>query len=165
MLSLDDRRWTEFKGGYRMPFDPRPALAQLESGNDVEGSWQTLWDELHHQGDVGEASYAAVPHLVSIHRNRGVFDWNTYGIVAIIELARDQPGNPPMPKWMEEDYAQALRDLAATGTNEILLVDDMEDVRAILGVIALAKGARTHAKFLINYSDKEMVEFESKALG
>jgi len=165
MLSLDDQRWKELKGGYRMPIDPRPALAQLEAGKGTEDAWHELWDELHHQGDVGEASYAAVPHLVRIHRKRGVFDWNTYGIVATIELARDQLGNPPVPKWLEEDYTQALRDLAAIGTQEILRTSNVEYVQAILGVIALAKGARTHAKFLINYSEEEMVEFESKALG
>ena len=165
MLSFDDSRWTQLKGGYRMPFDPRPALAQLEAGSDVDDAWRILWEELHHQGDVGEASYAAVPHLVRIHQQRGVVDWNTYGIVAIIELARDDAGNPPMPKWLEEDYSQALRSLAAIGTTEILRTNDVEIVQAILGVIALTKGLRTHAKFLINYSEEEMLEFESKALG
>jgi len=145
MLSFDDSRWTQLKGGYRMPFDPRPALAQLEAGSDVDDAWRILWEELHHQGDVGEASYAAVPHLVRIHQQRGVVDWNTYGIVAIIELARDDAGNPPMPKWLEEDYSQALRSLAAIGTTEILRTNDVEIVQAILGVIALTKGLRTQS--------------------
>jgi hypothetical protein len=164
MFSLDDLRWTELKGGYHTPFDPRPALAQLETGSDVDNAWYALWEELHHQGDVGEASYAAVPHLVRIHQQRGVVDWNTYAIVATIELARDHAGNPPMPKWLEKDYAQALHNLAAVGTTEILRTDDLENVRAILSIIALAKGARMHAKFLINYSDEEMLEFESEPM-
>lgn len=71
-----------------MPFDPRAALQNLESNVHVKEAWHELWEELHHQGDVGEASYAAVPHLVRIYRERGAIDWNTYAIVAVTELAR-----------------------------------------------------------------------------
>src|ERR1700676_3971721 len=88
MLSLDDNRWTNMTGGYRVKCDPRPLLAQLESEQTRKTAWPGLWEELHHQGDAGEASYASVPHLVRIHRTSGVVDWNTYAIVAIIELAR-----------------------------------------------------------------------------
>ncbi|HEY0686085.1 MAG TPA: hypothetical protein VGD45_27325 [Steroidobacter sp.] len=63
MMSLDDERWRQLKGGYRVTYDPSGALKLLESGVDV---WGELWDELHHQGDVDVASYAAVPHLVRI---------------------------------------------------------------------------------------------------
>ena len=84
MLSLDDPRWDEMNGGYRMPFDPRPLFSKLQAGNDVDTVWKELWQDLDHQGDVGEASYAAVPHLVRIHRQRGVQDWNTYAIVTTI---------------------------------------------------------------------------------
>jgi hypothetical protein len=61
MLDLDDKRWEDLKGGYRIRFDPRPLLLKLESGTDSEVVWRELWGGLYHQGDVGEASYAAVP--------------------------------------------------------------------------------------------------------
>jgi len=67
MLDLNDKRWAEMKGGYRAPFDPRPLLAQIETGKKLDETWYELTGELFHQGDVGEASYAAVPHLVRIH--------------------------------------------------------------------------------------------------
>jgi hypothetical protein len=60
--------------------------------------WHELWDELHHQGDVGEASYAAVPIIVESYQKRGVIDWNAYAIVAIIELARNERDNPDVPQ-------------------------------------------------------------------
>ena len=66
MLSLDDNRWTTMRGGYKMPFDPRPLFARLETGLETQTVWSELWNEPHHQGDVDEASYAAVPHLVRI---------------------------------------------------------------------------------------------------
>jgi hypothetical protein len=86
MLSLDDNRWNDFTGGYRIKCDPRPLLAELERAQNKETAWHGLWEELHHQGDVGEASYASVPHLVRIDRTSGIVDWNTYAIVAIIAL-------------------------------------------------------------------------------
>jgi hypothetical protein len=71
MLALNDHRWTMMTGGYRTPLDPRPLLSKLESARDTAAVWAELWDELHHQGDVGDASYAAVPHLADIYRRRG----------------------------------------------------------------------------------------------
>src|ERR1700733_11200764 len=79
MLGLDDNRWSNLTGGYRTAFDPRPLLARLETEHDTAAVWHELWEELHHQGDLGEASYASVPHLVRIHRTSGIIAWNSYG--------------------------------------------------------------------------------------
>jgi hypothetical protein len=161
MLPFDDRRWSELKGGYRIPFDPRPLLTRIETGRNLPEAWHELWGELYHQGDVGEASYAAVPQLVRIYRSRGVVDWNTYAIVATIELARGQGQNPSVPAWLDSEYFAALHSLAEIGSTEILRADNIDEVRAILSVLAITKGARTHARFLIEYSDEELLEFES----
>ena len=109
MISLEDARWSKMTAGYKMPFDPRPLLKRLETEQDTARVWHELWEELHHQGDVGDASFAAVPFLVRIYQDRGVIDWNTYAIVAIIELARSEDKNPDVPEWIAEDYFQAIR--------------------------------------------------------
>jgi hypothetical protein len=163
MLSLDDKRWQNLEGGYRTQFDPRPSLSRLDTNDDTNAAWRDLWEGLHHQGDVGEASYAAVPHLVRIYRKGGAIDWNTYAIVAVIELARDDGKNPPVPKWLGEDYFQAIRDLAERGAVEVLQTKNPEEVRAILSILALSAGARTHAKFLVEYSAEELLEMERLA--
>jgi hypothetical protein len=162
MLNLDDKRWEGLEGGYRVPFDPRPLLLKLESGEDVAAVWHELWEELHHQGDVGEGSYAAVPHLVRIYRQRGVLDWNAYAIVAIIELARGRGKNPDLPMWLESDYFSAIRELAEIGMVEYQSAKEPEDVRVILGILAIQKGARTHGKFLVEYSEEELLDLESQ---
>jgi hypothetical protein len=54
MLPLGDPRWNELPGGYGTPFDPSDLLRRLEGGKKA---WDELWQELHHQGDVGVASY------------------------------------------------------------------------------------------------------------
>jgi hypothetical protein len=163
MPSLDDNRWNSLTDGYRMKCDPRPLLARLESEQTRETAWHELWEELHHQGDVGEASYASVPHLVRIHRTSGTVDWNTYAMVAIIELARGEGDNPEVPMWLEEDYHRAIRELAEIGVAEIWRTEDPEAVRAILSVIAIAKGLRTHGRSLVKYSEDELLDIESRA--
>lgn len=145
-----------------MPLDPRPLLAKLEAKEDLEGTWHELWDELHHQGDVGEASYVALTEIVRIYRQHTAVDWNTYAIVAIIELARGRDKNPEVPNWLKEEYFGAIAELAELGKADLALAKDSEEVQAILGVLALAKGLRTHASFLVKYSEEELAEIESK---
>ena len=163
MLSLDDNRWNNLTGGYRMKCDPRPLLAQLESEQTREAAWRGLWEELHHQGDVGEASYASVPHLVRIHRKSGIVDWNTYAMVAIIELARGKGNNPEVPTWLEEDYLRAIRELAEIGAAETWRTEEPDAVRATLSVIAIVKSLRTHGRFLVAYSEDEVLDIEARA--
>ena len=160
MLEFTDKRWAKLMGGYRTAFDPRPALRKLESNVHAKESWHDLWEELHHQGDVGEASYAAVPHIVRIYRQRQGDRWRTFGLVALIELARERGTNPKLPGWLKQDYFQAIQDLAEIGSAEIMSEKNADAVRAILSVIAIAKGARTHARLLFEYSDEEMTDLE-----
>jgi hypothetical protein len=68
-----------------------------------------------------------------------------------------------LPPWQEQPYHAAIQELATIGASEILTEQDPEIVRAILSVIAIARGARTDAKFLINYSEEEMLEIETRA--
>jgi hypothetical protein len=100
---------------------------------------------------------------VTIYRKRGRIDWNTYAIVAVIELARDDGKNPKVPKWLENDYFQAIRDLAAVGAVEVLKTKNSEEIRAILSILAIFAGARSHAKFLITYFTEELLEMERLA--
>lgn len=161
MLSLNDNRWPKLHGGYRVPLDVRPLLLRLETEHDLVSVWDELWNELHHQGDVGEASYAAVPHLVRIFQERKTVDWNIFAIVATIELARKEGKNPDVPEWLEEGYFRAIRELAEIAVKVALQTDDPDMVRAMLSVVAIDRGLRTHAKFLVNYSKEEMMEIES----
>jgi hypothetical protein len=162
MLNLEDVRWSTLTGGYRTPLDRRPILRRLETEPDSKQVWEELWNELHHQGDIGDASFASVPILVRIHRERGVAEWNAYAIVAIIELARQKVENADVPPWLKEDYFSAIRELAEMGAAEVLRAEIPEDVRAILSVIAIEKGLRTHGWFLVNYSEDELLEIESR---
>jgi len=157
-MELSDPRWATLEGGRGVPFDPRPALRALEAGADVGAAWRQLWDGLHHQGDVGEASYASVPALVQIHQARGVADWNTYALVAAIDLARDRSPNPPVPSWLAPEYASAIERLAALALKELPRATDRETTRSMLAVLAIWKGARAYARVLVELSEDELQE-------
>jgi hypothetical protein len=99
-----------------------------------------LWEELHHQGDIGEASYAAVPHLVDIADAAPTRDWNFYGLIACIEVERHRKGNPAVPAWLQTSYDQAWTRASKIAVMDLEAGADSITFQAILSVIALGKG-------------------------
>lgn len=83
-MILTDPKWEGLEGGYRIPYDPRPVLSKLAGGIEVDHAWEELWNELHHQGDVGEASFAAVPALVDLYTSSRQPDWNLFSLSATL---------------------------------------------------------------------------------
>ncbi|MCC8957055.1 hypothetical protein H8B02_27560 [Bradyrhizobium sp. Pear77] len=157
-MDLDRPEWLTMHGGYRVPYDPRDALLALESGKNAKAAWDELWSELFHQGDVGEASYAAVPHLVRIYASRERADWNTYAFVAIIEGARLNPGNPRLPAKMRDQYEAAVQSLSRQGVRELEAAVDPTLVASILAVIAIAKGQPTLGRLAVEFAEDERQE-------
>jgi len=102
-----------------------------------------------------------VPAIVRIYRGSGKIDWNTYAIVAIIELARKVGQNPDVPAWLQEDYFRAIRELAAKGAEQLASANDPDTARAILAILALECGLRVYARILVNYSEDEISGIES----
>jgi hypothetical protein len=75
-------------------------LKLLEKTDDpgvIHKIWTELWDNLHHQGDVGLASYLAVPQLARIGRLKKLFDWNLLALCNVIEQERHRETNPRLP--------------------------------------------------------------------
>jgi hypothetical protein len=64
--------------------------------------------------------------------------------------------------WLEEDYVSAIRELAKLGAADILRTESPGATRAILSVLAIERGLRTHGRFLVNYPEEEMGEIESR---
>jgi hypothetical protein len=160
-MELDDPQWSNLQGGYRVAYDPRKAFAALEQGKDTAGAWQELWNELCHQGDVGEASYASVPHLVRIYAAQRVPTANTYSIVATIEIARHDGRNPGLPDNFQEDYRAAWHQLVELGLHELSITDDPDIVSSIIAVLAIAKGQRSLGRFALYFDEQERREILS----
>lgn len=161
MIPLFDSKWRSLCGGYRTPYDPSKALSKLESG---ENSWDELWEELHHQGDVGEASYAAVPHLIRIAQEHKQGSWELYSFVATIEIERHRKSNPAIPDWLMTDYEAAIRNLQILAIADFLEASNPELIRSILGVMALSKRAIKLGALISFIDNSELDELVEKQL-
>jgi phytoene/squalene synthetase len=112
--------------------------------------------ERHHQGDIGMASFAAVPELVRIHETRRIADWNFYALVATIEEARENPGNPQLPEWLCNEYEIAWRDLERLALSDFHAATDDSLVHSLIAVLALCKGRRTMARMAMLTEDERL---------
>ena len=63
-LHLSDPHWKEYRSGYNLTTTKVVEWIEvLFSGAFEDVHWEYLWDELHHQNDVGEAAYSVIPYL------------------------------------------------------------------------------------------------------
>jgi hypothetical protein len=152
------------RGGYRLPYDPRPALAKLREDGENREAWRELWNELHHQGDVGDASYVAVPMLVELRATGTPSLPNLYALVATIELERHRRANPPLPDWLASDYTGAWRGLLDFALSDIVASTDPQTVQSALAVAALAKGLLEVGALLWYHDPGTLVEFLNERL-
>jgi hypothetical protein len=165
MLALNDSRWATLSGGYRVPYDPRPALERLASNFLDRSGWQELWGELHHQGDVGEASYAAVPHLVHLAAAAPMRDWNVYALAATIETERHRRENPALSIYLSDSYNAALQQLVNLALSDLQSATDPYVVRSALAVVALGRGQIRLGAMIAQLDDSDIDEFAERELG
>ena len=100
-MELDDRAWGLLNGGYRIPYDASKPLKKLKgilSQKERREIFNELWENLHHEGNVGLASYLAIPHLIDICIENKSLDRNFIGLCVTIENCRTSKGeNPEIP--------------------------------------------------------------------
>jgi hypothetical protein len=156
-MAFEDAPWKTMLGGYRIAYDPRPALQHL-SERPSEQDWSELWNELHHQGDVDVASYASVPLLVEIHHKTRSLGWNFYAICATIETERHRKTNPPLPQWLQKEYERAWTLLPKLALDDLNTTSDPLLVRSAIAVLAIGKGLRTLGALVLNLDDSELQE-------
>ena len=147
---------------------PRASPKRSESpaaAGTPELAWDELWQELYHQGDIGVGCFVAVPHIVRVHLARGTPDWNAYGLVAAIEGARAQRGNPDVPEWCRAEYLEAIRTLARRGLVELPGVQSPGHARQILAVLAMAFGSPLHGRVLAELAEDELEELVQAIYG
>jgi hypothetical protein len=157
MLSLDDPRWQHLCGGYRVPFDPRPLLIQIERDPSPE-NWRLLTEGLFHQGDVGDASYAAVPQIVRITLKHSPLHVGALTLVVLIEVARRSGKNPPVPEWLKTEYEAAIEQLAREALIRFEQLETVDLVRGALGILAVWKGQTGCARAAALHTEEELEE-------
>src|SRR5215213_2155380 len=155
-MLLTDPRWSTLAGGYRVPCDPRSALSKLAANVEVASAWDELWNNLHHQGDVGEASYATVTALVDLYCSDNLPDWNLFALTATIEVERHCKGNPPLPEWLSDDYQIAWHKLEELALTKLRKNTDSETLQSVLAVVAIARGNLKLGALIIDLGSSEL---------
>jgi hypothetical protein len=119
LLPLDDPRWATYRGGCRELYDAVPLINLLRSQGPSDDFWEQVWDELHHQGDVGEASYALVPYLVDCQSRQRDLDERLFHFCVVVDLQRPKNRNPPIPQELEFSYERSLQTLPVIGVEKM----------------------------------------------
>ena len=158
-LSLDDPRWPSLAGGYRIVYDPRPPLRALEADFRDDAAWKELWGELHHQGDVGDASYAALPTLVTLGERAVARDWNLYALAATIEVERHRRSNPDLPAWLATLYVESWEALVRLALADLAQATDPLVIQSALAVVALGRSAPRLGALLADLDASEIEEY------
>ncbi|MCJ2182041.1 hypothetical protein MTR62_04890 [Novosphingobium sp. 1949] len=159
MIGLDDPRWKTLTHAYGGAADIPERLAELSrdtSSKPRNGRepWFTLWSSLCHQGDVFDASYAAVPHIVAMALAApDSIDFSFFQLPAAIEVARVAGRGPAVPPDLAPAYARAitgLPDCVARHRHH-----DWDEATAIsaLAALAVAKGLPQLAEAIMNLDD------------
>jgi hypothetical protein len=151
LMHLEDPRWTTYNGCYRSPYNVVPLIQRLQNGATSDGFWKVVWDELHHQGDVGEASYALVPYLVEHQSRHKELDEQVFHFCVMVELQRSENGNPSMPSEIELPYAMAMRQLPIIGTERLSRGCGEAIVMGVAAATALAGGHRVLARAYLEF--------------
>jgi hypothetical protein len=125
--------------------------------------WDEFWENLHHQGDLGEAAYAALPHLVRISERIGT-NWNLYALAATIEIERHRKTNPSCPDWAEAPYSQAWSKLVMLALRDLANARDPLLIRSALAVVALGRGDLKLGSVLSYMDDSELTEYADDRL-
>ncbi|WP_161890799.1 hypothetical protein [Pontibacter russatus] len=160
MIQLNDPKWKELKGGYNTPYDASIALKKLEEtdySHEVDNIFKELWEELHHQGDVGLASYFAVPHLIRIAKVKKRVNSSLLGLIAVIEIQRHKK-NPQIPKEYEEAYLNSLNEISELVETTKNRKWDLEFTAAALSAIAASKGQIKVAEAVLNFDDEDILD-------
>jgi hypothetical protein len=155
LLPLDDLRWRSYRSGYnRVATDATDWIRKLLSKDFPESHWSFLWDDLHHQGDVGEASYAVIPYLAEYLRQTSDLNWNIFSFAACVELERTENGNPPIPTEIQESYYAGLKDLSRLAVGINIETWSTEQTMGVAACLAVSRGQRLLARAYLELSDE-----------
>jgi len=161
LLELNDPRWADLEGGYKGTlYNASAALKKLEQTDDVSAIneiYQELWNELHHQGDVGLASYYSVPHLTRIAKEKRFINSNIFGLVSVIEIQRHK-NNPKLPNALLPAYNNTLTELGELANLSFDQPWDLELASAALTAIAISKGQIKLANAILNLDSEDVVD-------
>ena len=145
MLELGSSRWAQLRDAYgpastvpdllrALPSAPAPAPPEAQP-------WFDLWSRLCHQGDVYEASYAALPHIVAASRGRAPAERVEFLILAgAIAEGSCRTRAPRVPDDLRRAFLSAIDDSVPLALEALECADDADTIHALLSSLAALKG-------------------------
>ena len=161
-MDLDNAIWHNLTGGYKISYNaslPLKRLAASSSQKELNSIFTELWENLHHQGDVGTASYLAVTQLVSICISKKSLDWNFIGLCVLIENCRLEDHNPEVPKEFQDDYFEALTQFQTYLLQNFKNITDQTSLRLSLALFATINGQPSLGKAIEILDEDLLKEF------
>lgn len=161
-MDLDSNVWKDFNGGYKTPYNasrPLKKLRDTTEPSETAALFKELWENLHHQGDVGIASYLAVPHLVAICINKNSLDWNYIGLCVLIENCRLEDHNPELPYEFGDFYFDALTQFEKYLLANFKSITDQSALRLTLALLATVNGQPGLGKLIEKLDEDVISEF------
>lgn len=107
---------------------------------DRQEIFDELWENLHHQGAVGLASYLALPHLIDICIATKLLDRNFIGLCVAIENCRINGENPELPNQYNEIYFSSLMKFEKYLLANLKNIHDRDGFRLVLSLLATLNG-------------------------
>lgn len=159
MLALDDYRWSSLGHAYGKAANIPDLLRQLAGSSEPkaghsEEPWFSLWSALCHQGDVYDASYAALPHIVEIAcRTTKPIDKSFFLLPAAIEIARCNGSGPVVPVFLEASYTTGFRRLSEAVMMHSHRDLDQDELQCLLSALAAAKGKTRLAEAIMELDE------------
>ncbi len=154
----ENSNWEKLNGGYKIPYNAFKPLNDLRQTTDpkiTSGIFADLWENLHHQGDVGEASYYSIPQLIDICILKKSLDWNYVGLCVVIENCRLSNNNPQLPKELEQEYFHSLKKLEQYLLSNIQNMQNNLTLHMTLSLVATINGHRQLGKVLELLDDED----------
>lgn len=162
MLTLESNHWSELHHAYGVATDIPALLSQLSTLPGAQGEaepWFSLWSALAHQGDVFDASFAAVPHVVrAAATNPLVADAVYFQFPAWVEICRRKQ-EVAVPGELAGPYFDALAKLPSLVAAASAREWDADFLQCALSAIAVAKGQPLIAEAVQELSPEIAGEF------
>lgn len=156
-LPLDSDRWVELRGG-KGRYDPAPILKELLAGYLApEGFWSIAWDELHHRGEVGNASYLAIPWIWHAYQSRELApDEELLWFAGVVERCRRGGDNETLLSAFAGGYHAALHEIAALAAAGELPLRGFGYTKALCHLLAVLGGQDALAELLDQIEEDQL---------
>lgn len=153
-LPLDSKRWSELTHAYGSAADTPELLRRLYESPD-DDVWSDLCGgSVVHQGDVSEAAYAALPHVVAAAESAPASDRIRHLVFAAAVF--DGRVRKPCPDDLKAEYDEMFEPVREMAT-EVLKTGEPadQDLPYIFEAIAAASRLPVLARILESFSNEE----------